>query len=99
MRHVPRRFTKVGVGLIVSAVALLAFATPAWAHHPVLTGGQGCASDGTHFVLFQVADSEPAEPMTITSAVATLNGSPYPVSGNGTLVQPGHKVTYATIVA
>jgi hypothetical protein len=64
----------------LAGATLLALAAPAYAHHPVLSGSTVC-SDGVHIVNWTIGNSETAETMTIDSAVATLGGQTYPVTG------------------
>ena len=47
----------------VAVATVLGFATPAWAHHPVLQGSTTC-SDGVHVVHWSTGTSETTEAMT-----------------------------------
>lgn len=74
-----RRAAVVGV----TSVGLVAFlALPAWAHFPVLSGETGCPN-GDHVVTWTIANSEtdPARPMTIVSADATVGTQHFAVTG------------------
>src|ERR1700694_4419926 len=78
----------------VAVATVLGFATPAWAHHPVLQGSTTC-SDGVHVVHWSIGNSETSEAMTIDTAVATINAQSYPVTGYANPVA-ANGTTFAT---
>ncbi len=78
-----RGWARRGIVVGVTSVGLVAFlALPAWAHFPVLSGETNCPN-GDHVVSWTIANSEtdPARPMTIVSADATLGGQHFAVTG------------------
>src|SRR3954453_12681405 len=90
-RRMRVRAARFGIAAALGAVALIATASPAWAHHPLLSGSTWCTPDGRHVVTWTIGNSEGGAgmAMVITSAGATNGGTPYAVQGYVSPVPPG----------
>ena len=76
--------------------ATLAFAGPAGAHHPAVTGVATC-SDGSHLVTWTITNSLARKPMTV-SATAMAEGVAYDVSVVTNPVPAGESTDATTVV-
>jgi LPXTG-motif cell wall-anchored protein len=77
---------------------VFAAATPAYAHHSVLSGETSC-SDGEHVVTWTIQAMSVVDlPMTIVSATATNNGSTYDVTGYTSPVEDEQTTTATSVL-
>jgi hypothetical protein len=94
--------SRVGIALAVGASVLVALATPAFAHHPVLAGEVICSPNGqgNNAIKWTIGNSEATtgRSMSITAISATMNGRSYPVLGYVSPIAPaGHTYAYTLV--
>src|SRR3954452_24337316 len=84
-----RRLVVVAAASGIVGALIVAMALPAFAHHPVLSGSTSCPY-GVHVITWTIGNSESGadKTMTITSALASMNGTNYAVVGYSTTVAP-----------
>lgn len=82
------------IGAITATVML---ASPAWAHHPVLSGETSCPNDD-HLVTWTIGNSQADSPMTILQATAVLDGTNYGVTGYASPVAASASTTGTTTI-
>lgn len=92
-----RLLTMLGMLIAVSGATLWLTAAAAFAHHPVLSGATACPGED-HIVTWSIGNSEPAQPMTIISASAVLNGTTYTVTGYTSPIPGGGSTSATTTV-
>lgn len=95
-----RGWARRGIVVGVTSVGLVAFLTlPAWAHFPVLSGETDCPN-GDHVVTWTIANSEtdPARPMTIVSADATVGTQHFSVTGYASPVAASDTTPATTVI-
>ncbi|BCJ54666.1 hypothetical protein Asp14428_61410 [Actinoplanes sp. NBRC 14428] len=90
-----RRTTAVAAGALIGLAGVVAFAAPASAHHPIVSGSASCVNeDGSWQVTWKVANSErdlvgKITNVVLTPADSTITGitveASLPTAGNGTL--------------
>ena len=91
------RTGRFGLVIGVAVAALLGFAAPAYAHHPVLSGFTTC-SDGVHVVHWSIGNSEANATMNIQTATATIGAQSYAVTGYSTPVGDSGTTSATTLV-
>ncbi len=91
-----RRFGTAGAGALLIVVVM---ASPAWAHHPLLSGETVC-TNGDHVVTWTIGNvtTSVSLTMTIASATAAIGATPYDVTGYSPTVEPNGPTTTATTI-
>jgi hypothetical protein len=101
-RYVRSRTSAFGAAALTAVLAVFLSATPAWACTVTVSGVTTCRQPNQFdaVVNWTIHNVETASdrPMTIVSAKATINGTPYPVTGFTTNLAPLGTTHATTIV-
>lgn len=83
----------------IAMLLVMLFASPSWAHRPVLSGDATCPS-ADHVITWSIGNNLKKQPMTIMSATAVLdtNSTTYAVTGYTNPVDYGAPTSATTVV-